>query len=185
MMESWDTVRCVALAGLLALGAGCSSAVWQSVESNQGVVLFTVTTYENSDDPSITGSWEEREDWKSEPEVFRQTVTLAIEDEDGEILWETMDAAILIRGDAIGGCYDDCSCTEGSYLRRFIGTHPNYWGDYPFVAFETINGELGERVYASGVASVSRQSCETVEITSANATAISDYDGPLRELINP
>tara|TARA_B100001093_G_scaffold403318_1_gene391267 strand:- start:181 stop:666 length:486 start_codon:yes stop_codon:yes gene_type:complete len=99
-----------------------------------------------------------------------QPVQIRIMDELGEVHGFELSAAVEV--DATSGCFADCSCTHGSAYSPYSGGDQP-WGDFDFAVF---NEEL---IYESGSFTLSKDSCESLLITSDNVQPKDTYEGVL------
>ena len=99
-----------------------------------------------------------------------QPVQIRIMDELGEVHGFELSAAVEV--DATSGCFADCSCTHGSAYSPYSGGDQP-WGDFDFAVF---NKEL---IYESGSFTLSKDSCESLLITTENAETKDSYEGSL------
>ena len=97
-------------------------------------------------------------------------VQIRIMDELGEVHGFELSAAVEV--DATSGCFADCTCTHGSAYSPYSGGDQP-WGDFEFAVF---NDEL---VYESGSFTLSKDSCDSLLITTENAETKDSYEGPL------
>ena len=112
-----------------------------------GTVIFVVT------DTDVI-SYEEPSGIEIKP------VQIRIMDELGEVHGFELSAAVEV--DATDGCFADCTCTHGSAYSPYSGGDQP-WGDFEFAVF---NDEL---IYESGSFTLSKDSCDSLLITTENA----------------
>ena len=122
-----------------------------------GTVIFVVT------DTDVI-SYEEPSGTEIKP------VQIRIMDELGEVHGFELSAAVEV--DATSGCFADCSCTHGSAYSPYSGGEQP-WGDFEFAVF---NDEL---IYESGSFTLSKDSCDSLLITTENVETKDSYEGPL------
>lgn len=103
--------------------------------------------------------------------IIIKPVQIRIMDELGEVHGFELNAAVDVDGTS--GCFADCSCTRGSAYNPYSGGDQP-WGDFDFAVFDN------ELLYDSGSFTLSKNSCDSIIITSENTQPKDSYEGSLK-----